>query len=233
MTTGSVDVEETITDLTQLLTAIARQSLRDHRMPDVASVVTSSLVAAAADVGGPERLLGRPGPRAAACLRELLLGATGEHTDWRWNLITEAVTVSRNVPELIEDTDPRPGMVGLREAEDNASVGDCSDEDQLAHSSEAALTDLDRRYADSRALYAQRFVAAVTPAATDLLGLPLPPQVLVDDDLRSVWWDDGAFHKPVKTDAAVVCELSERVHAIVPLQKVDIRSNQPEPIEGS
>lgn len=74
MTTENLDVDNMIRDLTRLLTVIARQSLRDHRMPDVASVATSSLAAAAANVGGPEYLLaGRPGSWEAACLRDLWL----------------------------------------------------------------------------------------------------------------------------------------------------------------
>lgn len=234
MTTGELDVDATMDDVTRLVTAIARESLRNHRVPDVASIVTRSLAAAAANVGGPECLLaGRPGSWEAACLRDLLLGAMGECPDQWWMLMTEAVSVSLNVAELINDSDLHPGLVGLYEAEDrlDASFGYRSDEDQLPHAYEAALNDVDRRYADSYALYARRFISAVESAAADL-NLPVPPRVLVDDDPRSAWWDDGAIRNSVDGDSALVSELWERAHAVVPLPNVDIRRDQPEPTKG-
>jgi hypothetical protein len=115
MTTGGVDADDTIADLTRLLTATARQSLRDQHVPDVASIVTSSLAAAGANVGGPECLLaGRPGSWEADCLRDLLLGAMGECPAHWWTLMTEPVTVSLNVAELIEDAVLHPGLLASR-----------------------------------------------------------------------------------------------------------------------
>jgi hypothetical protein len=90
---------------------------------------------------------------------------------------------------------------------------------------------LDKRYADSYALYAQRFVAALESVA-DELNLPLPPQVLVDDDPRSARWDEGAVRNSGGVDAVLVSELWERAHAVVPLPNVDIRCDQPDPMKG-
>lgn len=56
------DLTTMVDDLTRLVTMIARASLRDHRTTDFASILTGSLAAAAANVGGPDALLaGRPG----------------------------------------------------------------------------------------------------------------------------------------------------------------------------
>lgn len=225
MTPGNLDVEDTIGDLTRLLTAIARRALRHHREPDVAPIVTGSLAAAVANVGGPECLLaGRPASRETACLRELLLGAMGECTDQRWILMTEAVTVSLTVAELTEDADVHSGLIGPYEAVKlDAAFGARSDEDQLAHAYEAAINDLDRWHANSYALYARRFVAAVESVAVDL-NLPVPPQVLVDDDPQSARWDDGTIRKSADAESALVSELWERANAMVPLPNGDIRT---------
>ncbi|GAB3917582.1 hypothetical protein GCM10011575_31350 [Microlunatus endophyticus] len=157
----------------------------------------------------------------------------GENPDQWWTLMTEPVTFSLNVAELIENPDLHPGLAGLDEAEDklDASFSDCADQDQMAEAHDAALTGLNRRYTDGYALYAERFVTAVKSAATDL-GLPLPPRVVVDDDPQSAWWDDGAIRNSANTDSALVIDLWERAHAIVPLPNVDIRLDPPEPTKG-
>lgn len=148
--------------------------------------------------------------------------------------MTESVTLSLNVAELIEDPDLHPGLVGLYEAEDklDASFGDHSDQDQLTHAHEAALNDLDRRYTESYVLYVQRFVAAVESVAVDR-NLRLPPQVFVDHDPQSAWWDDGAIRNSVNTDFEMVNELWERAHAVVPLPNVEIGFDRPQPMKGS
>lgn len=224
MTTGDVDVDATTGELTRLLTAIARGSLLDHHVADLASILAKSLAAAAANVGGPECLSGRPGSWEATCLRDLLLGAMGECPHQWWMLMTEPVTVSLNVAELIEDSDLHPGLIGLYEAEDRlyATLDDHFGGDQDGPEYDAALSKLHQRYADGYALYAQRFIATVHVVATDL-NLPLPPRVISDDDPASAWWEDTAIRNSVDSDSGLVNELWQRAHAIVPLPDVDIR----------
>jgi hypothetical protein len=228
--TVEADIATMVEDLTRLLSTIARASLHDHRSADFAPILTGSLAAAAANVGGPDALLaGRPGSWESSYIRDLLRGAMSDRPQQWWSLMTEPVVVSLNVAELIEDSDLHPGLVGLYEAEDclHASFDDDSDQDQPPER-EAAIDSLRRRYADSYAWYAERFTAAVKSVAADLR-LPPQPHVLADADPNSAWWEDGAVRNSIDSDSALVNELWERAHAIVPLPNVDIRRDQPTP----
>lgn len=227
--TVKADIATMADDLTHLLTMIARASLGDHRSADFASILTGSLAAAAANVGGPDALLASwPGSWEASYVRELLHGAMSDSPQRWWSLMIEPVVACLNVAEMIEDPDLHLGLLGLDEAEDtlDTAFDDDSDQDRLLPEQEPAFCKLRRRYADGYALYVERFTAAVVSVASDP-GVSLQPQVLADTDLNSAWWEAGAIRNFVNTDAELVDQLWERTHAIVPLPNVDIRSVEP------
>lgn len=163
------DVTTMIDDPNKLLTMIARTSVRDHRSVEFASILTASLAATAANVGGPDVVLGgRPESWEASYIRDLLRSAMSDCPQHWWPLMTEPVVVCcLNVAQLIEDPDLHPRLIGLDEAEDNlhAASDHYSDQDRLSPDHEAALHDLWKPYADGYALCVERFTAACRSCA--------------------------------------------------------------------
>ena len=141
---------------------------------DFADFLATALAAAAANVGGPNRVTaGRPGSWEASHVEGLLAGTLG------YDITTEALTAYRtepvlvplNVAQLVEDSGALPTLDEADQAIPWPGTGDGSYEhphgegatgDEL-DAREAATDELRARYAAAYARYATAFGAASPP----------------------------------------------------------------------
>ncbi|MBA8792836.1 hypothetical protein FHX74_000430 [Friedmanniella endophytica] len=212
--------------LTGLLTAIARHTLTHASGTDFADILTYSLAAAAANVGGPDLLLsGRPASWESSRISSLLSGAMGDDPSHWIRLRTEAVTVPLNVAQLVEDGVLHPGLLGLADAVEllGDRYPDLTDDDPRADDYDRDAASLERRYHLSYAEYAERFETVVTAVVSELR-LRTSVTVISDADPESLWWD-GETKSILNADPLgdpLVDESWMRAHAVVPLPNVTI-----------
>lgn len=214
--------------LTHLLTRVARHTLAEGHCTDFAEVITRSMAAAAANVGGPDIFLsGRPGSWESSSVACLLGGAMGQDSSHWASLRTEPLVIPLNVAERVEDSALHPGLVGLTDARDRLDdrSSDAVDDDPRAGDYDFELADLERRYSLTFATYAARFRCAVS-AVVEELGLDAV-DTAVDADPEVAWWCTESIRNPAPLNDPLVTKIWERAHAVVPLPNVDLDPSSP------
>ena len=223
--TTAPPLASTFDDIVAALTALARRRTTEGDAVDVAEFICLALAAAAANVGGPDLLLAaRPGSWEAATIYELLVGTMGEDPKGWSRYRTEAVVVPLNVAELIETGDLHPGLLGLDDAQAELDHRFDGTNEAAYDEYERELERLADRYGETYRDYGRRFAAAVRRIAATAEYLQVPPQVRVDADPISHWWEDAVLSNPgLCEDEPLVLRLWWAAHDLVPLPNVDIR----------
>jgi hypothetical protein len=207
----------------RVLSAAARRTHEDGSARDFAEFLAGVLAAAAANLGGAERLLaGRPGSWEASLVRSLVVGTVGEDPSDLLRGRTEPLVVTLNVAEMLENLDLHPGLLTVDEAM-NACEEHHQDDDPDSFDFDGEMSAIEARYVQEFATYAVRFASVVQAAAGDVEDLAVPVQLDVDADPWSSWWSSDAKVNPRPCDdQALVLELWEAAHDVVNLPNVDI-----------
>ena len=212
-------------DIVTALTALARTRTREGDAVDVAEFVCLVLAATAANVVGPDLLLAaRPGSWESETIYELLVRTMGEDPDEWGRYRTEAVAVPLNVAELIETGDLHPGLLGLDDAQAELDHRFDGITEAACDEYERELERLADRYGESYRDYGRHFAEAVRRIAASVEYLQVPPQVVVDADPISHWWEEAVVTNPgLCEDDPLVLRLWWAAHDLVSLPNVDIR----------
>lgn len=213
------------TEAIRVLTQAARQTTNAGKTLDFADFLAHTLVAIAANVGGPERLLaGRPGSWEARHIEALIRG-TVDGDQEAWIPRAEPLLIPLNVAELVEDHDLHPGLISLDEAIEIIDLPYMGVEES-GGASEAWIIEveaLSARYENEYRQYAERFAVAAR-----LLGRahipPIEVQVIADTSPALRWWDDTTVTNPTigEVDPLVVA-IWCIAHDTVALPNIDAR----------
>ena len=214
-----------LTETVAALTRAALQRNADGAPCDFSDFLARALAAAAANVGGPDRLIaGRPGSWESSCVDGLVRGTAGnDRDDWAW-FRTQPIIVRLNVAELIEDEQHHPGLMGLDEALEN--IGSRY-ESAASEAGPGRLGPRDRH--GHRPLHhgvppLRRAVHARGPSnCRSGPGLSADVFVEADTDPNSTWWSTTATNNPSERGSdQLALDIWRAAHDITQLPNVDI-----------
>ena len=213
------------TETVAALTRAALQSNADGAPCDFSDFLARALAAAAANVGGPDRLIaGRPGSWESSCVDGLVRGTAGnDRDDWAW-FRTQPIIVRLNVAELIEDEQHHPGLMGLDEALENiGSRYESAASEQDLDAWDLEIDMVTARYTTEYRLYAKRFTHAAQAIADQVPGLSADVFVEADTDPNSTWWSTTATNNPNERGSdQLALDIWRAAHDITQLPNVDI-----------